>query len=1437
MGSRANQELATPAAAPTSVTAKSSPGRNTLTGGVEEGNGLPYRQKSLFESSLNRDLSDVRVHTDDAADNIAGQNDARALAIGNDIHFAKGEYKPGTPEGDQLLAHEVAHTQQQDGAAQPGGDLKKTTPGDRAEANADAAASAMVSGGAAEVTSEPIAIARKARNEPVAPRQPEPQPANDTGGGEGGGEGGGGQGPTAEGDVNATTPKTEQEGEIGELTAERVGVEDEEAADQPVGPEQNTEGFKEDVKDAGKDMPKEGDAAAGIPKGPGGGAGGTGEAQLSPELIENIEGAKADAKAGAEEAEGEAAAYKAEMNERRDRFDNEQIALTMENLRTMSPADKRASLIELGYDKKAVKKMKDAELDGVITGRLETEQRKSKILGMDEAELKALTPARKAQFLIDLGIDAKDIRKIGDAKAAAAFDQVIREAKIPGQHKVKIKIKGGLLGKSWEVKINVDGEGQADFDVKKKGGILSSIFKWVKMIAPIVLTMILPAAGIIALAVFQTVTAIIRGDWLGAIIGAAGGLVAVGALAGIKEGASSAAKAFQKIADVAGKVEKTAKAAQATIAAAKAKSPGGLLAAISQGASAFAGFASAKAANFKASMEKWAAKLDTWSRVVSGGEKVVKGIKSGNVGTAVGGAFDAVAAATSKRDPATGKETNATSKQFSQLSRYAGYAAAGQRAAQSDPPDYSGIVDAALGISAELKTGKKFQDSIKIASAANRLANAVVTKDPEAIMTAGLALAEAIHTTKYDADNPGALDEEGNPKLDANGKPIDQDRASLVSNYQKAANVVKFASMAIKAVSGQRPNYLTALDAATGLIAELTDSKKFDRAAILTSRLDRWTAAVRSKNELAIVEAGKAFGDAINDMRADIQADRDKAKAEAQAKLGAGEDLGVDDGGDIPPLDIGLSETVDVVGNAEFIELEPPGLITELKIDLDGDGVDDFTTTDGPTTGGANGTGTGTRPGGPTTQPKPPATTQPKPPTQQPRPTNPRPTSPTNTAPRKIELPGLSMSGKTLFEIIKSGAAILDKGMGHPGIDGFIGMFESLQGQYKKLAGDPLTTVEAIEQFGKAVDTLAVKIPALWQDIETEMKSFEKWFFDLTDEVKPNPAEVRRLTKLLKAGKRISRLANIPSGGLELYKNALLVLGYNEEGNEVTTRERLAAAAEIANSAGSYAKDLKWAIKAGELVLKKYTPVAIQSAIDIVWNAAVKYGNKFAVITLEYVRPVLQKAAEKESAQAIMTIASKVAVHLAEIGDIVATVGKSAAGSEALKGALKLVGPRLGAALRFGLSWPVAIAYEVGKLELMWAEHIYKESLEAFSTWLTPGVFGRNINDIKREVRNFPAGTDDECNRFFKYAMYDMLGSSALSRTKSNWVNYFFTQGKAHLLYGSVFARDFPVDPLKALRAIEFVELKQAAAGHIKDFAIEFLDAEYRAVFIERRYG
>ncbi len=103
------------------------------------GAGLRPGTRARIEPLLGDSLADVRVHDGPAADALARSVAARAFTTGRDVFFARGEYRPNTPPGDRLLAHELTHVVQQRGAP-VSGPLTVTAPGDRFERDADAIA-------------------------------------------------------------------------------------------------------------------------------------------------------------------------------------------------------------------------------------------------------------------------------------------------------------------------------------------------------------------------------------------------------------------------------------------------------------------------------------------------------------------------------------------------------------------------------------------------------------------------------------------------------------------------------------------------------------------------------------------------------------------------------------------------------------------------------------------------------------------------------------------------------------------------------------------------------------------------------------------------------------------------------------------------------------------------------------------------------------------------------------------------------------------------------------------------------------------------------------------------------------------------------------------------------------------------------------------------
>lgn len=87
---------------------------------------LDTRARSLLEPRFGHDFSKVRVHSDEKAAASAKAINARAYTVGHDMVFARGQYAPATRDGQQLLAHELAHVVQQQNVAETSGNAHLT---------------------------------------------------------------------------------------------------------------------------------------------------------------------------------------------------------------------------------------------------------------------------------------------------------------------------------------------------------------------------------------------------------------------------------------------------------------------------------------------------------------------------------------------------------------------------------------------------------------------------------------------------------------------------------------------------------------------------------------------------------------------------------------------------------------------------------------------------------------------------------------------------------------------------------------------------------------------------------------------------------------------------------------------------------------------------------------------------------------------------------------------------------------------------------------------------------------------------------------------------------------------------------------------------------------------------------------------------------------
>jgi hypothetical protein len=137
----ARDARASPAAATTLAGAQA----QAIHGLRGQGQPLPAGERGFFEPRLGADLSQVRLHTGTPAARLAGSLSARAFAVGPDVVFGAGQYRPGTLEGRRLLAHELTHVLQQGrGAGQTLRRVIELRPPGRGEASAFARAGELV---------------------------------------------------------------------------------------------------------------------------------------------------------------------------------------------------------------------------------------------------------------------------------------------------------------------------------------------------------------------------------------------------------------------------------------------------------------------------------------------------------------------------------------------------------------------------------------------------------------------------------------------------------------------------------------------------------------------------------------------------------------------------------------------------------------------------------------------------------------------------------------------------------------------------------------------------------------------------------------------------------------------------------------------------------------------------------------------------------------------------------------------------------------------------------------------------------------------------------------------------------------------------------------------------------------------------------------------
>jgi len=81
-----------------------------------KGEAITPEVREKLEGGFATDIGAVRIHRDQPAAAFVDEMGKTAVTAGRDIYFAEGMYRPETPKGGALIAHEIAHVVQQAGS-------------------------------------------------------------------------------------------------------------------------------------------------------------------------------------------------------------------------------------------------------------------------------------------------------------------------------------------------------------------------------------------------------------------------------------------------------------------------------------------------------------------------------------------------------------------------------------------------------------------------------------------------------------------------------------------------------------------------------------------------------------------------------------------------------------------------------------------------------------------------------------------------------------------------------------------------------------------------------------------------------------------------------------------------------------------------------------------------------------------------------------------------------------------------------------------------------------------------------------------------------------------------------------------------------------------------------------------------------------------------
>jgi hypothetical protein len=147
------------------------------------GQPLDAATRQFFEPRFSHDFSRVRIHADEKAAHSAREVSALAYTVGSNVVFAAGQYRPSSPAGRQLIAHELTHVVQQSHSSSRGhaGSILLDAPANPLEAQAERTSAAVMSatrnsGGKLGATIHSTGLLQRAPADPAPAKDQPPAP-------------------------------------------------------------------------------------------------------------------------------------------------------------------------------------------------------------------------------------------------------------------------------------------------------------------------------------------------------------------------------------------------------------------------------------------------------------------------------------------------------------------------------------------------------------------------------------------------------------------------------------------------------------------------------------------------------------------------------------------------------------------------------------------------------------------------------------------------------------------------------------------------------------------------------------------------------------------------------------------------------------------------------------------------------------------------------------------------------------------------------------------------------------------------------------------------------------------------------------------------------------------------------------------------------------